>query len=204
VAEGDLLLAAAAPMIFFVPTLFRLAVGGTVDGVRGLPILGALPKSAALPTPLPLLVGLPTLFEPGVSVSPPGAAAVGFSVSSTVGSVTTVGSEVFSPALGSEDAPGSALFIVSSATVAPKDVLSCVVDSGGSSLLGPPAKIPLSWAAETPATANNSSTKVVRTTARCVDGPVYTANAAQLSLPRNPKHISFIGCGPPFSSIATP
>jgi hypothetical protein len=33
VAEGDLSLAAAASMLFFVPTLFRLAVGGTPDAV---------------------------------------------------------------------------------------------------------------------------------------------------------------------------
>jgi hypothetical protein len=111
------------------------------------------------------------LFEPGGSVCSLGAAAVGFSVSPTVGSVTTVGSEASSPPLGSEDAPGSALVIVSSAIVASKDVLSWVVDPWGSSLFGPPAKIPLSWAADTPATANNSSTKVVRTTARCMDGP---------------------------------
>src|SRR5215217_3897113 len=139
-------------------------------------MLGTLPTSAALPTPLPPVADFPTLFEPGGSVFSPGAAAVGFSVSPTVGSVTTVGSEASSPPLGSEVAPGSALFIVSSATVASatvasKDFLSCAVDPGGSSLFGPPAKIPLSWAADTPATANKSTTKVVRTTARCMDGP---------------------------------
>ena len=56
----------------------------------------------------------------------------------------TDGSKASSPSLGSEDAPGNTLAIVSSATVASKDVLSCVVGPGGSSLLGPPAKIPLS------------------------------------------------------------
>src|ERR671921_40896 len=87
---------------------------------------------------LALLVGLPKLFEAGGSVCSPGAAAVGFSNSPTVGSLTTVASEAASPTLGSEEAPGSVLVIVSSATVASKDVLSCVVNPGGSSLLGPP------------------------------------------------------------------
>src|SRR5215203_1483505 len=132
---------------------------------------GTLPACSGLPTPLPLLVGLPKLFGPGGSVFSPGTAAVGFSVSPTAGSLTSAGSEVFSPTLGSEDAPGSVLVKVSSATVASKDVLSCVVDPWGSSLLGPLAKIPLSWAADTPATANKSSTRVVRTTARYMDGP---------------------------------
>src|SRR5215207_3368079 len=102
------------------PRSSGLPLAGRSTGSGGLPMLGALPTSAGLPTPLPLLAGFPTLFEPGGNVCSPGAAAVGFPVSPTVGSVTTLASEVSSPPLGSEDAPGSALFIVSSTTVASK------------------------------------------------------------------------------------
>jgi hypothetical protein len=64
VAEGDLSLVPAASMLFFVPTLFRLAVGGMPDVVvAGFADVGALPACSGLPTPLPLLPSLPTLFE---------------------------------------------------------------------------------------------------------------------------------------------
>jgi hypothetical protein len=69
VAEGDLSLVPAASMLFFVPTLFRLAVGEMPDVVvAGFADVGALPACSGLPTPLPLLPGLPTLFELGGSV----------------------------------------------------------------------------------------------------------------------------------------
>jgi hypothetical protein len=71
-----------------------------------------------------------------------------------------------------EDAPGGALVPGCSVTVAPKDVLSGVVDPGGASLCDPPAaKNLLSWATDTPATTNKRITRVVRTTARYMDGP---------------------------------
>jgi hypothetical protein len=60
---------------------------------------------------------------------------------------------------------------VSSDPVVPKDVRSGVVDAGGSSLFGPAAEVWLSWATDTPTTASNRSTRVVRTTARYMDCP---------------------------------
>ena len=41
VAESDLLLAFAAPMLFFVATLFRLALAGMPDGVAGFADIGS-------------------------------------------------------------------------------------------------------------------------------------------------------------------
>src|SRR5215216_919776 len=55
VAEGDLLLAATASMLYFVPTPFRLAVGGMVDLIRGVADVGRLTEKRRL-TDAPLAI----------------------------------------------------------------------------------------------------------------------------------------------------
>src|SRR5829696_6803231 len=56
VAEGDLLLAAAAPMVYFVPTLLGLAIGGMVDLAGGVADVGRLTDKRAL-TAAPAAIG---------------------------------------------------------------------------------------------------------------------------------------------------
>jgi len=56
VAEGDLLLAAASPMLYFVPTPLGLAVGGMVDLIRGVADVGRLTDKRGL-TDAPPTIG---------------------------------------------------------------------------------------------------------------------------------------------------
>ena len=137
-AEGDLLLAPTAPALFFVRTLFGLAVAGMPDVVAGFAYVEALTGMLGLTDTPAAIRWLTNVVRARGSVSSTGAPTVGSSVP------LTVGSEVSTPTSGLEGAPRSALVPGSSATVVPKEVLSSVVDPSGSSLLDSLAMIPLS------------------------------------------------------------
>jgi hypothetical protein len=76
----------------FVPAPFGLAVAVLPDFATGFACVGRLAGVRGLTEAAAATA--PTSFGPGVGVSSPGAAVGGFSVSPTVGSVTTVGSEM--------------------------------------------------------------------------------------------------------------